>query len=709
MSLTTKIPLILVAIVGAYAVSDYLMQRTFILPQFLEIERIQAARDLQRCKGALEREVYHLDRFCLDWAAWDDMYNFVETGNPAFPASNLPPPTFLNYNLNMLYIVNKQGSVLWGRTCRFEAGNAVELPAFLPQSIALTHPLLQHNRPKDSVAGLVMTEQGPLMLSSHPIFPSLNWKESNGTLLMGRFVSSEFLKTLGQQTHVDLEMYPLDGRLLPPEAPSRRQLETMQTTYVSRTDQKVLHAYEAYPDVYGRPAILFRVSLPREIFQRGLVATKLDAVSAVVAGLFILLAGIYFIRRTVTIPLQRLSAHVTGITKSHTLPLYHAPRREDEIGSLALELNQMIFRLREDLEVRQNAEQAVRDREQRLQAVLDAAPDGIITVDEAGIIESANPAAGQILLYSPQDLEQQSLALILPVADNDNFQRILQEILAGTNDHGFLRGREIQVCRRDGTQVPVHIKINVVALQDRKICTGIIRDLTEFKMLHERVLQSQHLASIGEMGASIAHEIRNPLAGISGAVQVLLRDLPETSPHHRIMSQVLGLVARVENTVRQLLSYAKDWQPRKQSLPVLGYVRSVCSDWELAQRYPNIKVTFQGDGAAKISADPGLFAQVCTNLTENAVQAMNGDGTITWSVARENGRVLVVLEDHGPGLKPEARAQLFKPFFTTKTTGTGLGLAICKRIVEAHQATIDLRDGTAGGTVVIMSFKGEDA
>ncbi len=226
----------------------------------------------------------------------------------------------------------------------------------------------------------------------------------------------------------------------------------------------------------------------------------------------------------------------------------------------------------------------------------------------------------------------------------------------------------------------------------------------EIEVYHQqRLARAERLASIGELAASLAHEIKNPLAGIAGAIQVMADELPATDPRKEIMREVLSQVHRLDRTVRDLLAFARPGKPDLGPCDihqVLDRVLLLLAESPQAKEVRVVR-TYQ-PGILRLHADGKQLGQVFLNLLLNAVQAMPGSGQITLQTAlREvdgpNGSpslprrqvVEVVVSDTGPGIPPHVLKEIFTPFMTTKRRGTGLGLSVSRRIVEDHGGWIE--------------------
>lgn len=214
-----------------------------------------------------------------------------------------------------------------------------------------------------------------------------------------------------------------------------------------------------------------------------------------------------------------------------------------------------------------------------------------------------------------------------------------------------------------------------------------------------RIDRISHLASLGEMASGLAHEIKNPLAGLSGAAQVLGGAFQEGSEESDVVDQMKGQISRLDRTMNELLRFARPAAPNLLAVDVNPLLDRVL--FLLKKQQDGLGIVFQDDLAAArlVIADTFQLEQVFLNLGLNALQAMRGTGTLSIASYEEGDEVVVAVANTGCGIEPEHRPDLFKPFFTTKTTGTGLGLTISRRIVEDHHGRIDFECPPSGGTV----------
>jgi len=223
----------------------------------------------------------------------------------------------------------------------------------------------------------------------------------------------------------------------------------------------------------------------------------------------------------------------------------------------------------------------------------------------------------------------------------------------------------------------------------------------------ERMVRADRFAAVGEMATGLAHEIKNPLAGLSGALELLAEDLSENPRQAEVVGEMRHQVSRLTHTMESLLSFARPPKAKLRSTDVNATLEKVLFLIRQQRRNSALEVDAVLDaGLPQVLADPSQLEQVFLNICLNACQAMDGKGgRLVVRSGLADGRVSVDVEDTGPGIPETVRPNLFKPFFTTKREGNGLGLAISARIVAEHGGHIGYRCPPSGGTVFTVTLQ----
>ncbi|MFY9682620.1 MAG: ATP-binding protein [Candidatus Sulfotelmatobacter sp.] len=230
----------------------------------------------------------------------------------------------------------------------------------------------------------------------------------------------------------------------------------------------------------------------------------------------------------------------------------------------------------------------------------------------------------------------------------------------------------------------------------------------EIERLHRtQMSRAEHLATLGELATGLAHEIRNPLAGIAGVIEIVGRDLPSTSPARAVVKDVRQEIARINRIVTDLLETARPHAPqiRRSNLNTTVEHAVMLARQQVISK--PIKIELQkAPHLPEVEHDSDQIHQVLLNLLLNAVQSMDGPGKVCVEIDTRGGDASVTVSDTGRGISPEVLSNIFRPFYTTKGNGTGLGLSLARRIVEDHHGRIEVSSVVGSGSkfTVLLPF-----
>ena len=335
-----------------------------------------------------------------------------------------------------------------------------------------------------------------------------------------------------------------------------------------------------------------------------------------------------------------------------------------------------------------------------LKAALDHAAI-VATTDVSGRITYVNDKFVEISGYSRDELIGQDHRIINSAYHSKEFIRDLWRTIAnGHVWHGELRNRA-----KDGHFY--WVDTTIVPFLDTRgkpyQYIAIRADITARKAAEERLAHQAALARVGQMAAVVAHEVRNPLAGIKGAVQVLMSRRSGDHSELPVMRDIVARIDALSELINDLMVFAR---PRPPRLAVVELHAIVADAITIVRRDPSahgVQIEVEGDDVS-ISADGELVRATVLNLLLNAAQAMAGNGRITVRTSHHDHEARIQIRDTGPGIPVEIREQIFEPFFTTKARGGGLGLPIARRTAELHGGSLTLECPAAGGTIVTMTL-----
>jgi PAS domain S-box-containing protein len=325
----------------------------------------------------------------------------------------------------------------------------------------------------------------------------------------------------------------------------------------------------------------------------------------------------------------------------------------------------------------------------------------VATTDVSGKITYVNDKFVEISGYSRDELIGQDHRIINSGLHPKEFmQNLWRTIANGRVWHGEIRNRA-----KDGHFY--WVDTTIVPFLDTRgkpyQYIAIRADITARKQAEEQLRQQAALARVGQMAAVVAHEVRNPLAGIKGAMQILISRRTADDRELPVMRDIVGRIDALSELINDLMVFAR---PRPPKLTVVELRPLVLDAITMVRRDPiaeSVQITVEGEDLS-VTADSEMVRATVLNLLLNSAQAMAGRGRIDVTLARHGERAAIEVSDTGPGIPAELREQVFEPFFTTKARGGGLGLPIARRTAELHGGSLTLEVPAGGGTTATLTI-----
>jgi PAS domain S-box-containing protein len=340
----------------------------------------------------------------------------------------------------------------------------------------------------------------------------------------------------------------------------------------------------------------------------------------------------------------------------------------------------------------QAAEARLRNSEIRYRTLFEQSPDGILLIDPRTALPiEFNDTAARQLGYSRDELARLRISDYEAVETAEETARHIDALLNIGHDSFETRHRTKQ-----GDIRTVFVTVQKIELSGQPVLHCIFRDVTQ---LHEQAA----LARLGEMAAVVAHEVKNPLAGIRGALQVIGRRLLPGGQDAAVMDEIIARIDALDDLMKDLLLFARPPQMHLASVDVVALAKETSMLVSADPTARDVRVEVDGSAPA-VMADTKLLNIVLLNLLLNAVHAMQQQGTIHVSVSADDHTCRIAVADMGPGIPPDIRERIFTPFFTTKSHGTGLGLSTAKRLIEAHHGRMYVECPPGGGTIVTIEL-----
>lgn len=675
---TPKLLVSLALLILFFVTGDHYLRFHVILPGFVELEQQEAVKDITRCKTAIEREILHVEKLSTDWAMWDDLYQYAIDGNEEFEMSNFQWDTLPTTGINLIYVINSAGKVVYKAINNPTTREMVDLPQLPAEVFPQNHFLLQNPRIGSSRSGILLTDFGPLLLTSHNILTSAGTGPSHGTLLFGRFLTNDIIRDLKQQTQVEFTVRdPLSAPFSAIETKMVQELSAQQHVIESIDDQKML-VFGLLNDLQQQPALLVTATLRRHNWERGMITARFSSI--------VLLSSVGLI----------IGAFLVYMAVANL----RTRKRQDLIEAL----------------VAQRTDE-LRLSQERLNALSDASFEAIF-LTERGICVEQNRAAELMFGYTHEQATGQN---IHEWVEPEYREMATRNILANVETP-----YEIMARRRDGSTFPAEIQARAATFRGKTVRVIALRDISEQKKaererknLEDKLQQSQKMESLGMMASGVAHDLNNILSGIVSYPELIMMSLPKDSSLFTPVMQIREAGKRAAEVVDDLLTLARGVSRGRE----INNLNTIVSEYLASPELSNLR-SLHGHVVLRTDLEPDLLNISCStihikkclmNLVTNAAEAIKEPGEIIISTRNqyrdtpleahpkmEKGEFTILsVTDTGIGIPEESLGRIFEPFYSRKVvgrSGTGLGLAVAWNTVHDHNGGITVESSARGTT-----------
>lgn len=360
------------------------------------------------------------------------------------------------------------------------------------------------------------------------------------------------------------------------------------------------------------------------------------------------------------------------------------------------------------------------EREAHLQSIVDTAPDALIVINEAGVMQSFSQAAERLFGWTAGEVVGQNVSILMPEPDRSAHDGYLARYYE-TGERRIIGVERVVVGRRrNGETFPMELAVGEVRTERGRYFTGFVRDLSERQAAEARVqaLQSElvhisRVTAMGEMASALAHELNQPLTAINnylrGSTRMLARPDPDPNRLREALAKAGEQALRAGEVIRRLREFAARGETEQGIESLRAIVEEASALALVGAAEKGVAVTFSYDAAvSRVLADRVQIQQVVLNLIRNAIDAMGETARrdLAISISREApGMARVTVADTGPGISPDILGDLFQPFITTKAEGMGVGLSISRTIVESHGGRIWVEPTPGGGATFCFTLR----
>jgi diguanylate cyclase (GGDEF)-like protein len=346
LNIQTKTWLIMLVILPVCIMVNLFVLRSVLLTRFIDLEEAYIQDNLVRVIKAVSQELVHLNKLNVDWAHWDDTYEFMLTKAPDYITSNLTEDAASGLSLNFFYFIDNQGGIVWGQSINLQTKQEMSIDEFSPGRFTADNPLTGRTIPKKGTTGIFHTSGGPALVSAEPILDSKSTGDSRGWLIMGYLLNEEAIEKLGNQTQLSLSI--ADNVPLKTQADGHKKLSN--GTFYEVRDLDEIHGYAFMEGISEDQGLVLQAKMQREIYKKGVLTVRYMAIMISITMVVVFLFLSILLQRFVVSPIIRLTHHILELEKTRDLEL-RLPQKEvegqDEANILAAQVNRLLDTIEE--------------------------------------------------------------------------------------------------------------------------------------------------------------------------------------------------------------------------------------------------------------------------------------------------------------------------------------------------------------------------
>ncbi|MDB5182719.1 MAG: Two-component system, NarL family, sensor histidine kinase BarA [Candidatus Saccharibacteria bacterium] len=688
----------------------YQVSAPLILHGFEKVETNDAIQNVGRATDAINSQLFSLSSKLIDWASWDDSYNFAADKNNEFVQSNFGGnDTYKSPIFDMILYFNTKGKLVY-------ANGSSKPSAELLDKLSPTSPLLKYDNAAnidadaEAVSGIITTKEGILLASSRPILHNDGSGPTHGSIIFTKFLTTAYIGELAETAHLDLGFYPVNSTKLPPDAIAIESSLSVGKTITKAQNSTIINGYTLLAGLDGKPAVLVRVNLDREIYDQGRESLHLFLIILLVAGVLFPLVTSILLDALVIRRIELLTKNVTKINDQNGLKNKLTFKGSDEVALLATSINHMLQRIEDSnqhvhslvgqLKIeKEGVEDQVRQRTHQLEeektrffASINSLPLGFILTDSSDHVLMMNPSIKKILSFSSDDAK----SIAKKIAEKDSLLLKLMEHTSKVTDSKKISTIELSTPEGRFLHALAAPVLTHAGTVDGTVI--IVEDVTEAKIMERSKEEFFSIAS---------HELRTPLTAIRGntsLIKQLYEDQLKDPSFNEMVDDIHSSSMRLISIVNDFLDVSSLEQGKikftEKDFDISTTIEEVIKEMNGMVTEKKLYLTFEKPAQALplLHADPNRIKQVIYNLIGNSIKFTETGGVTIKTEVMPNKMLKIMLIDTGRGISPEGQQLLFHKFQQTgeslqtrdTTRGTGLGLYISKLIVEHFGGQIKL-------------------
>ncbi len=694
MNITRRTLLIIASLLVFQLLVFYLTSRAFFLQNFAQLEEQWAISNVKRALVFLESQEQNLITIAQDWAAWDDTYYFVQEPTEDYIKSNLLDETFESLGINLMLFINISGKLVFGKAYDLEAHQEVPLPEGWEEHFHPGSPLLHHTDPKDGKVGLITLPKGPMLIASYPIVTSEEEGPIMGTFVMGYYLTQAHAEKLSEVVRSPVSFLSLHA----PQVPAG--LARGEEFALHVVDSRTIEVFALLRDLYGQPALVLKVTMPRELYPRSQTAFYFFSLLNLLLGLAFGAVILLFLRQHLLSRLVRLSESLVAIARSGSISARVAVEGRDELAEVGAKVNELLASL-------EASRRALEESERWHRLLINSITDGLWVVDRELKLQQVNEPGAGFLGRKAEEISGKSMQELLEEPAFSDFR----EAFSRTVERGTVQTLSIPTGGKT-------LELRLYPIPDGALC--IVRDVTELRRMESFYIRAQRMEAAGNLALAIAHDFNNFLTPILASTELILSGAVSPKESLALIEEIRKTCEKASTLVRQLLLFGRKEPLSLETLSLNSVIMDMKGLISRTLREGIELILELSPDLYPIKANRSHLEQILMNLVMNAKDAMPEGGKLL--IRTENVRltdenlvhpeaypgefVRLIVKDTGIGMSPEVKERIFEPFFTTKEPGggTGLGLSVVYSIMKQNRGWIEVESKLGEGTSFSLYF-----
>lgn len=524
MSLRLKTLIIIGAILAGLFIILFATSKLIMLRSFARLEDKSSRDSVQRALNAWSDGLAMLDTKLVDWSAWDDTYAFIEDENEEYTSSNLVPSTFTNQGVNLLLFINSSGRIVFEEGYDLNTGEEMPVPPDLSEYLGADSPLFKLEvSDESSVTGVVLLPEGPMLLASRLILTSDYSGPARGVLIMGRYLDNKEIKRLANITDLDISFVPVNaGDISPAIQAAMSSISDTSPVCIRPLNEDLIAGYALINDIYGKPALVLNVEMPRDIYNGGQKSAHYLFFSLLAVGLVFGLLTMLMLEKLVLSRLSRFSNEITKIGASGDISARVSVTRADELANMAGEVNRMLAAL-------EKAQDDLRKSEEVYRTIFETTGAATLIIEEDTTISLINMEFENQSGYSKEEVENK-ISWTHFIHKDDLARMVEYHHQRRTNFNSPPTSYEFRYIRKNG-DIRNCIVTNALIPGTKKTVASLL-DITDRKQAEEQLRYfSQHDQLTGLYNRTYFEQEMRRLEGSGHArVGIIVCDVDDLKP-----------------------------------------------------------------------------------------------------------------------------------------------------------------------------------